>query len=58
MHNKIIYSRICPSIYNVPVHILLPKQAVVQIQDESDKLILLPYVSTFYATYLHIINDK
>ena len=51
MHKKKIYSHIYPSTYDVRVHMLLHKHVLVHIRDDNDELILLPYVSTLYATY-------
>ena len=49
---KDIFSYIYPSTYGILVQILLPKHVLVHIRDGKDDLILLPYVSTFYSTYV------
>ena len=38
--------------YDVRVKMLLPKHILVHILDENDNMILLPYVSTFYAALI------
>ena len=48
VHKKIIYSHIYPIIYDIYVQIILPKRALVHIEDENNKPIWLPYVSTLY----------
>ena len=40
------------STYDVRVHMLLPKRVLVYTRDDNNKLILLPYVSTFNATFI------
>ena len=56
IQKKTIYSHIYTSTYNVRVRMLLPKHVLVDIRDENDKLILLSYVSNFYAK--HYIRNK
>ena len=48
MHKKMIYSHTYPITYDVRVHKLLTKRALVHIRDEKYDLILLSYVSTLY----------
>ena len=52
MLKRTIYSRLYTSTYDVRVHMLLPKRVLVHTRDDNDELILLPYVSTFYATFI------
>ena len=51
MRKKMIYSHKYSSTYDVRVQMLLPKNVLVYIRYENKDLILIPYVSTFYATY-------
>ena len=51
-YKKMIYSHIYPSTYDVSMHMLLPKHILVHKRDDNDDMILLPYVSTFYATLI------
>ena len=48
VHNKMLYSHIYTSIYDVREQMILPNHGLVHIWDENDDLILLPYVSTLY----------
>ena len=51
VQKKILYSRIYTSTYDVRVQIILPKHVLVHKWDDNNGLILLPNVSTLYATY-------
>ena len=51
VQNKMLYSRIYLSTYDVRVQIILPNPALVHIQDDNNELVLLPYLSTLYAIY-------
>ena len=52
VHKEMVYSNIHTIAYDVRAQIILPKHLLLHIRDENDKLILLPYVSTLYATYV------
>ena len=51
-HKKMLYSHIYPSTYDIHAQMILPKNVLVHIRDENYMMILLPYVSTLYATYV------
>ena len=40
--------------YDIHVYMLLAKLALVDMQDDKDEQVILPYVSNFYATFAHI----
>ena len=52
IHKKTLYPHIYPSTYSVCVHMILPKHALVHIQDDNNELIWLTYVSNIYVTYV------
>ena len=52
VHNKMIYSHMYTSTYDLRVQILLPQHVLVYIRVEKDNMMLLPYVSTFYTTFV------
>ena len=52
VHNKAIYFHIYPITYDVLVQMLLPNHVLVHVRDENNNVILLPYVPTFYSTFV------
>ena len=51
MNNTNIYSHIYPITYNTRVHILQLKRLFLHLQYYNKKLILLPYVTSFYSIF-------